>query len=159
MQMTAFWTNCISEQDSLKFFRHFHQWKNSIIWIGTLRDPPRAGKSLSNQNVLRRRSSPTSGSTRQACSASAWWEPCGPTGWPMPWGRGRVVVKPGWVWPDQQGWAQRPQVYHDGSLCTNNQTPMRPVALCLPCTVLISKWTIWEEVLTSISTGKDADHI
>lgn len=87
MPIIAFWKNCISKKDSLEFPRHFHQWKNSIIWIGTLRGLPRAGKSLWNQNVLRRRSSHRSGRTRQPCSTSAWWGPCGRTGWPTPCGR------------------------------------------------------------------------
>lgn len=137
-----FWETAF-EQDSLKFPRHFHPWKNSVIWIGTLRDLPKAGKSLWNQNVLRRRSSHRSGRIRQPCSASAWWEPCGLTGWPTPCGREWACGRPGeGVEQPQHGQTSRAErrglvFLVMGAFVPTSKIPWG-LLLCLPYILLIS---------------------
>lgn len=157
--------NCVLEQDSLKFPRHFHPWKNSIIWIGTSRGRPRAGRSSWNQNVLRRRSSHRSGRTRLPYSASAWWEPWGPTGWPTPCSRGQGAGD-GRHGQSQHGQSHYGQTSRDehksqvflvmGAFVPTSKIPW---GLYLPCVFLICGWTVWKEVLISISTEKDAGHM
>lgn len=154
--------NCISEHNSLNFPRLFQPWRNSVIWTRTLRDLPRAGRSLWNQNVLRRRSSRRSGRARQPFSASAWWGSCGQTGWPMPCGRegakGRLRQA-----QSQDVLGQISRADHKSHVCTVIEvfvpTSKIPLGLRLPGLFLMSRWTVSKEVLMNISTEKDVGHI